>query len=66
MNTVKEGLEVEEDFPPTDPEDPTDQDEIVVPPLEVAKTNLAKRRTIDALLEERRLRKELEDYGYDL
>ena len=62
MSTGKEQLdvEVEEDFPVSD------KDEIVEPVVEVAKTNLAKRRTIDALLEEKRLRKELEDYGYDL
>jgi len=39
---------------------------VVAPGGEVAKTNLAQRRTIDARLEEKRLRKELEDYGYDL
>ena len=60
MSTGKEELEVEVDFTTAD------QEEIVEPVIEVAKTNLAKRRTIDALLEEKRLRKELEDYGYDL
>ena len=60
MSTGKEELEVEEDYTTAD------QEEIVEPVIEVAKTNLAKRRTIDALLEEKRLRKELEDYGYDL
>ena len=62
MSTGKVELEVEEDFATTD------QDEVVEvePVIEVAKTNLAKRRTIDALLEDKRLRKELEDYGYDL
>ncbi|AMB78487.1 MULTISPECIES: PA3496 family putative envelope integrity protein [Pseudomonas] len=60
MSTGKEQLEVEEDFPVSDPE------EIVEPVVEVAKTNLAKRRTIDALLAEKRLKKELEDYPYDL
>ena len=62
MSTGKEQLdvEVEEDFPVSDP------DEIVEPVVEVAKTNLAKRRTIDALLAEKRLKKELEDYPYDL
>jgi len=60
MSTGKEHLEVEEDFPVSDPE------EIVEPVVEVAKTNLAKRRTIDALLAEKRLKKELEDYPYDL
>ena len=60
MSTGKEELEVEEDFPVVD------QDEVVDPPVEVAKTNLAKRRTIDALLAEKRLKKELEDYPYDV
>lgn len=60
MSTGKEELEVEEDFPVVD------QDEVVPPPVEVAKTNLAKRRTIDALLAEKRLKKELEDYPYDV
>ena len=32
---------------------------------EVAKTNLSKRRTIDNLLEERRLQKQLADYDFD-
>ena len=49
MSTGKEELEVEEDFTTAD------QEEIVEPVIEVAKTNLAKRRTIDALLEEKRL-----------
>ena len=35
-------------------------------PAEPAKTNLSKRRTIDNLLEERRLQKRLADYDYDL
>lgn len=61
MSTGKEQLEVE-DFPTTDPDDA----EMAERPVEVAKTNLAKRRTIDALLAEKRLQKELEDYPYDL
>ena len=35
-------------------------------PIEVAKTNLAKRRVIDNYLEERRLQKQLNDYDFDL
>lgn len=34
--------------------------------VEPAKTNLSKRRTIDNLLEERRLQKQLADYDFDL
>ena len=60
MSTGKEQLEVE-DFPKTDPDDA----EMAERPVEVAKTNLAKRRTIDALLEERRLQKKLKDYDFD-
>ena len=56
MSTGKEQLEVE-DFPTTEPDDA----EMAERPVEVAKTNLAKRRTIDALLAEKRLQKELED-----
>ncbi|EGH41494.1 hypothetical protein PSYPI_03302, partial [Pseudomonas syringae pv. pisi str. 1704B] len=33
--------------------------------VEPAKTNLSKRRTIDNLLEERRLQKQLADYDFD-
>lgn len=33
--------------------------------VEPAKTNLSKRRTIDNLLEERRLQRRLADYDYD-
>ena len=35
-------------------------------PPETAKTNLSKRRTIDNMLEERRLQKQLADYDFDL
>ncbi|MGV8844824.1 MAG: PA3496 family putative envelope integrity protein [Pseudomonas sp.] len=35
-------------------------------PVEVAKTNLTKRRIIDNLLEERRLSKEMAEYDFDL
>ena len=56
MSTDKEELELEVD------DDPTDDAEPVV---EVANTNLSKRRTIDNLLEERRLQKKLADYDFD-
>lgn len=59
MSTGKEQLDVEDDFTPTEADDA----ESVV---EVAKTNLSKRRTIDNLLEERRLQKQLADYDFDL
>lgn len=58
MSTDKEDLAVDEDFPSTD-EEPE-------PQVEVAKTNLSKRRTIDNLLEERRLQRQLADFDYDL
>ncbi|WP_438869348.1 PA3496 family putative envelope integrity protein [Pseudomonas sp. L1(2025)] len=57
MSTGKEQLDVEDDL--------TD-DEGDAPVAEVAKTNLSKRRTIDNLLEERRLQKQLADYDFDL
>ena len=58
MSTDTEQLDVEELIS-------TDTDE-VEPVVEVAKTNLSKRRTIDNLLEERRLQRQLADYDFDL
>ncbi|KAA0946718.1 MULTISPECIES: hypothetical protein [unclassified Pseudomonas] len=60
MSTGKEQLDAEDDFVAAE------SDEATEAPLEVAKTNLSKRRTIDNLLEERRLRKQLADYDFDL
>jgi len=59
MSNGKEQLDVEEDFTAIETDD-------VEPVVEVAKTNLSKRRTIDNLLEERRLQKQLADYDFDL
>ncbi|MED7667195.1 hypothetical protein GXB78_08300 [Pseudomonas moraviensis subsp. stanleyae] len=59
MSTDTEQLDVEEDLIAADPDD-------AEPVVEVAKTNLSKRRTIDNLLEERRLQKQLADYDFDL
>lgn len=59
MSTGKEQIEVDEDFVSGDSEDSD-------APVEVAKTNLSKRRTIDNLLEERRLQKRLADLDYDI
>jgi len=59
MSTDKEQLDVEDEFIAVE----ADEVEQVV---EVAKTNLSKRRTIDNLLEERRLQRQLADYDYDL
>ncbi|WP_460121150.1 PA3496 family putative envelope integrity protein [Pseudomonas sp. H3_G09] len=59
MSTDKEQLDVEEDFIAAEADE-------VEPVVEVAKTNLSKRRTIDNLLEERRLQRQLADYDYDL
>jgi len=57
----------------TDKEDLDIDDESAAPeefssdtPAEAAKSNLSKRRTIDNLLEERRLQKQLADYDFDL
>jgi len=59
MSTVKEEIEIEEDFIAEDAEE-------AEAPAEVAKTNLTKRRIIDNYLEERRLQKQLNDYDFDL
>ena len=60
MSAGNEQLEVEDDLVESD------DDGTEVPVAEVAKTNLSKRRTIDNLLEERRLQKQLADYDFDL
>ncbi|MBP0941098.1 hypothetical protein V2K62_07435 [Pseudomonas alliivorans] len=60
MSTGKEQLDVDDDFVAVDP------DEVEQVAAEPAKTNLSKRRTIDNLLEERRLQKQLADYDFDL
>ncbi|WP_338582774.1 hypothetical protein [Pseudomonas sp. MAG733B] len=59
MSTGKEQMDVEDDFTPV-------EDAEAESVVEVAKTNLSKRRTIDNLLEERRLQKQLADYDFDL
>ncbi|MGE8416261.1 MAG: PA3496 family putative envelope integrity protein [Pseudomonas sp.] len=59
MSAGKEQLDVEDDFTAAETED-------AEPAVEVAKTNLSKRRTIDNLLEERRLKRQLADYDFDL
>ena len=60
MSTDKEQLEVDDDFVAEEAEETTEA------PVEVAKTNLTKRRVIDNYLEERRLQKQLTDYDFDL
>ncbi|MEE5136315.1 hypothetical protein V2J83_12450 [Pseudomonas alliivorans] len=60
MSTGKEQLDVDDDFVAVDP------NEVEQVAAEPAKTNLSKRRTIDNLLEERRLQKQLADYDFDL
>jgi hypothetical protein len=59
MSTDKEELELDEDFVAED----SDETEA---PIEVAKTNLTKRRIIDNLLDERRLNRQLSEYDFDL
>lgn len=61
MSTGKEQLDVEDDLVDVESDDAAEP-----PVAEVAKTNLSKRRTIDNLLEERRLQKQLADYDFDL
>ncbi|MCM8913296.1 MULTISPECIES: PA3496 family putative envelope integrity protein [Pseudomonas] len=58
MSSDKDDLPIEDDFVAVDDE--------AEPQLETAKTNLSKRRTIDNMLEERRLQKQLADFDYDL
>lgn len=58
MSTDKEDLAIDDDF--------QSAEEDAEPQPEVAKTNLSKRRTIDNMLEERRLQKQLADFDYDL
>ncbi|MDD2051672.1 hypothetical protein NPS46_03800 [Pseudomonas putida] len=60
MSTGKEQLDVDDDFASPEAVEPEE------PQVEVAKTNLSKRRTIDNMLEERRLKKQLADYDFDL
>ena len=57
----KEDLEIDDDFIAEDAEEIEDES-----PAQAAKTNLTKRRTIDNLLEERRLQKLLAEYDYDI
>jgi hypothetical protein len=59
MSTSKEQLDVDEDFV-------ADDNDEAEAPVEVAKTNLSKRRTIDNLLEERRLQKRQADLDFDI
>ncbi len=56
----KEDIQIEDDFIAED------DDESSEAPVEVAKTNLTKRRIIDNLLEERRLQRQLNDFDFDL
>jgi hypothetical protein len=60
MSTDKEQLDTDDDFVVVDTDDSAQST------VETAKTNLSKRRTIDNLLEERRLQRQLADYDFDL
>ncbi|MFG6205404.1 PA3496 family putative envelope integrity protein [Pseudomonas retamae] len=59
MSDDKVPVDEDDDFIPVESDDSE-------PVVEVAKTNLSKRRTIDNLLEERRLQRQLADYDFDL
>lgn len=59
MSTDNEELDIDVES------DQTEDQETEVQ-AEPAKTNLSKRRTIDNMLEERRLQKQLADYDFDL
>ncbi|MGE6992493.1 MAG: PA3496 family putative envelope integrity protein [Pseudomonadales bacterium] len=56
----KEEIQIEDDFVADDEDDGAEAT------VEVAKTNLTKRRIIDNLLEERRLQKQLNEFDFDL
>ncbi len=56
-----EDLEIDDDFIAEDSEEVEEE-----APAEAAKTNLTKRRVIDNMLEERRLRKQLAEYDFDI
>lgn len=60
MSTDKQPLEVDDELTAEDGEEAAEA------PVEVAKTNLAKRKIIDNYLDERRLQKQLNDYDFDL
>jgi hypothetical protein len=59
MSDDKVPVDADDDFIVAESDEPE-------PVVEVAKTNLSKRRTIDNLLEERRLQRQLADYDFDL
>ncbi len=59
MATEKADIELDEDFVNEEADDGEAE-------VEVAKTNLTKRRVIDNYLEERRLQKDLADYDFDI
>ncbi|HIE1873507.1 hypothetical protein JEZ65_06585 [Pseudomonas aeruginosa] len=59
MAKAKEELEI-------DDEAGVEEDDGEETSVEVAKTNLTKRRIIDNPLEERRLQRQLSDYDFDL
>lgn len=59
MSTDNEVLETEDDFT-------TVENEEAEPVVEPVKSNLSKRRTIDNLLEEKRLQRQLADYDFDI
>ncbi|AJE20975.1 PA3496 family putative envelope integrity protein [Azotobacter chroococcum] len=59
MATDKADIELDEDFAAEEADDTGAE-------VEVAKTNLTKRRIIDNYLEERRLQKDLADYDFDI
>lgn len=61
MSTGNEQLDVD-----VEDEFVSESDDTETRPAEPAKTNLSKRRTIDNMLEERRLKRELADYDFDL
>ncbi len=56
----KENIDLEDDFLTDELEDAEDAE------ADVTKSNLAKRRIIDNILEERRLNKQIADFDFDI
>lgn len=60
MAMSKEDIDLDDDFLTDELEDTDDAE------VDSAKNNLAKRRIIDSILEERRLNKQIADFDFDI
>ncbi|GGM27070.1 PA3496 family putative envelope integrity protein [Pseudomonas asuensis] len=59
MATEKSDIELDDDFVET-------EGDVEAADVPVSKTNLTKRRLIDNMLEERRLKRQISEYDFDL